>query len=415
MGKFSPVPGTADIFPQESARYRKIEKTGADIFGRYGYGELRTPTFEYTEVFQRGLGDDTEVVQKEMYTFEDRGGRSLTLRPEGTAGVMRALLTTDVMNGVEQRVFYHGSMFRGERPAAGRRREFHQIGVENVGRIAPELDAECIAMLYHFLQEIGIRDVEIRINSRGVAEDRVESGKALKDYFSKHIDCMCDDCKVRLEKNIWRILDCKQQNCRDIIKDAPDYRLYFSEESRNYFKTVCETLDALEVPYIVDPMLVRGLDYYVHTVFELAHTSLGSSIAIAGGGRYELYLPGQTRPVKGVGFAAGIERLIMVQDYLNIQNSDDGKDLIYLVSLGDNARKENIKLAGMLRKKGFNVALEVENRSMKAQMRSANNNNAKFVVIRGDNELAENCAVVKNMTDSSEVKANIEKICDFLI
>ena len=415
MGKFSPVPGTADIFPEESARYRKIEETGADVFGRYGYGELRTPTFEYTEVFQRGLGDDTEVVQKEMYTFEDRGSRSLTLRPEGTAGVMRALLTTDVMNGVEQRVFYYGSMFRGERPAAGRRREFHQIGVENVGRIAPELDAECIAMLYHFLQEIGITDVEIRINSRGVAEDRVESGKALKEYFAAHIDDMCEDCKVRLEKNIWRILDCKQQNCRDIIKDAPDYRLYFSEDSRNYFKTVCETLDALKVPYIVDPMLVRGLDYYVHTVFELSHNCLGSSIAIAGGGRYELYLPGQNRPVKGVGFAAGIERLLMVQDALNIKNETNKKDLVYLVSLGDDARKANIELAGILRRNGLNVALEVENRSMKAQMRSANNAGASFVVIRGDNELAEKCAVIKNMTDGTEDKVAIEKIYDSLV
>ncbi len=415
MGKFSPVPGTADIFPEESARYRKIEETGAEIFGRYGYGELRTPTFEYTEVFQRGLGDDTEVVQKEMYTFEDRGGRSLTLRPEGTAGVMRALLSTDVMNGVEQRVFYHGSMFRGERPAAGRRREFHQIGVENVGRIAPELDAECIAMLYHFLKEIGIGDAEVRINSRGIAEDRIESGNALREYFSKHIDQMCDDCKVRLEKNIWRILDCKQQCCRDIIKDAPDYRLFFSEDSRNYFKTVCETLDALKVPYIVDPLLVRGLDYYVHTVFELTHNGLGNSIAIAGGGRYELFLPGQNRPVRGVGFAAGIERLLMVQDILNINNADKGKDLIYLVSIGDDARKANIELAGQLRYNKFNVALEVENRSMKAQMRSANNSGAKFVVIRGDNELAENCAVIKNMTDGTEKKITVDKIYENLV
>lgn len=410
MGKFSPVPGTADIFPDESARYRSIEETGSDVFSRYGYGELRTPTFEYTEVFQRGLGDDTEVVQKEMYTFEDRGGRSLTLRPEGTAGVMRALLSTDVMNGVEQRVFYYGSMFRGERPAAGRRREFHQIGVENVGRIAPELDAECIAMLYHFLKEIGINDAEVRINSRGVAEDRVESGKALKEYFSAHINDMCDDCKVRLEKNIWRILDCKQECCRNIIKDAPDYRLFFSEESRNYFKTVCETLDALEVPYIVDPLLVRGLDYYVHTVFELTHNGLGNSIAIAGGGRYELFLPGQNRPVKGVGFAAGIERLLMVQDALNIQLQNNKKDLIYLVSLGDDARKANIKLAGELRRSKFNVSLEVENRSMKAQMRSANNSGAKFVIIRGGDELKTNCAVIKNMADGTENKVDIDKI-----
>ena len=214
MAKFAPPPGTSDIFPEEAPKWRNIERTAQKVFSSYNFGELRTPIFEYTEIFHRGLGEETEVVRKEMYTFEDRGGRSLTLRPEGTAGVMRALLNTDVLNGVEQRVYYYGPMFRGERPAAGRRRQFHQIGVENVGRIAPELDAECIAMLMDLLNSLGITDAKLSINTRGVAADRVDAAKALKEYFANHIGEMCEDCANRLSGNIWRILDCKQERCR---------------------------------------------------------------------------------------------------------------------------------------------------------------------------------------------------------
>ena len=273
MATFAPPPGTADIFPEEARRWRNLEAAAGTVFSRYGYGELRTPIFEYTEVFQRGLGDETEVVQKEMYTFLDRGGRSLTLRPEGTAGVMRALSNTDVLNGVEQRVYYHGPMFRGERPAAGRRRQFHQIGVENVGRIAPLIDAECIAMLMEFLREIGIPDAKLSINTRGVMPDRGPAGQLLRDYFGSRIHEMCDDCKARLERNVWRILDCKQEACRKFVADAPDYVASFSAESRAYFDEVKAALTALGVEYTVDPLLVRGLDYYVHTVFEVTHTA----------------------------------------------------------------------------------------------------------------------------------------------
>ena len=260
MATFAPPPGTADIFADEARRWRNLENTAAAVFSRYGYGELRTPVFEYTEVFQKGLGNETEVVQKEMYTFEDRGGRSLTLRPEGTAGVMRALSCTDVMNGVEQRVYYYGPMFRGERPAAGRRRQFHQVGVENVGRVAPLIDAECIAMLMDYLHSIGITDAKLAINTRGVMEDRGPAGKLLADYFGRHIDGMCDDCKARLTRNVWRILDCKQEACRKVVAEAPDYVASFSEASRAYFDEVRAALTALGVEYTVDPLLVRGLD-----------------------------------------------------------------------------------------------------------------------------------------------------------
>ena len=408
MAAFAPPPGTADIFDAEARIWRLLENSAAEVFSGFGYGELRTPIFEYTEVFQRGLGGETEVVQKEMYTFQDRGGRSLTLRPEGTAGVMRALTNTDVYNGTEQKVFYCGPMFRGERPSAGRRRQFHQIGVENVGHCAPLIDAECIAMLHRYLTVIGIEGAKFTINTRGVAEDRAPAEAVLRDYFSKHIENMCPDCRTRLERNIWRILDCKQEDCRKIIADAPDYVASFTPESREYFEDVKSALDMLGVPYQVDSKLVRGLDYYVHTVFEVTHPGLSEQIAIAGGGRYELFLPGEKRPLPGVGFAAGVERLLLVREALNVPPPPPPAAGVYLVGLGKEARMANLVLAQELRSKGIKVELELEERSFKAQMRGANRSGAALAVLRGENELNSHIAVVKDMSngDQSEIPEN---------
>ena len=413
MATFAPPPGTADIFEEEASEWRFLENAAREVFSRYGYGELRTPVFEYTELFQRGLGGENEVVQKEMYTFADRGGRSLTLRPEGTAGVMRALSNTDVLNGVEQRVYYMGPMFRGERPAAGRRRQFHQIGVENVGRCAPLLDAECLAMLRAFLKRIGLDDAELVINTRGVREDRPAAEKVLREYFSQHIGEMCEDCRTRLERNIWRILDCKQENCGKIIAGAPEYLEYFSSESREYFRNVCEALDALGVAYRVEPRLVRGLDYYVHTVFELTHPALGAQTAIAGGGRYELFLPGQNRPVPGVGFAAGVERLLLARQALEKVNTAENA-AVYLVGLTPEMRIANLALANRLRESGLKVALELEDRSFKAQLRGANKSGARLAVIRGGDEAARGVAVVKNMSDGSQIELNDDQLFEHI-
>lgn len=414
MAACSPPPGTADIFEPEAREWREIERIGSEIFSRYGYGELRTPVFEFTEVFQRGLGGETEVVQKEMYTFTDRGGRSLTLRPEGTAGVMRALSGTDVMNQVEHRVRYFGPMFRGERPAAGRRRQFHQIGVENVGRCAPLIDAECIAMLAAFLRAIGLDGFCFDINTRGVGEDRGPAEKLLRDYFSQHLDTMCDDCRTRFERNIWRILDCKQESCGKVVSDAPDYVASFGEASRAYFDEVRRALDALKIPYKVNPRLVRGLDYYVHTVFEVTHPALGPQTAIAGGGRYELFLPGGRRPVPGVGFAAGVERLLLVREALNVRAPAPAGPAAYLIGLDPAARLANLALADELRAAGIPVELELEARSFKAQLREANKSGAPLAVVRGESELAGDTAIVKNMADGEQIQIPAGSIPEYL-
>ena len=414
MANSSPPPGTADIFPEEAALWRRLEETARTVFGLYGYGELRTPVFEYTEVFKRGIGDQTEVVQKEMYSFDDRGGRSLTLRPEGTAGVMRALLGTDVMNGNEKRVFYMGPMFRGERPAAGRRRQFHQAGVENVGRVAPELDAECIAMLMHYLRELGIPDAQLLINTRGAREDRKPAEDSLRAFFREHIGTMCNDCKTRLDKNIWRILDCKQHECRKIIDSTPEYFTSFSQESQDYFKRVCDVLNTMGIAYKVDPLLVRGLDYYVHTVFEVTHSGLGAQNAISGGGRYELFLPEENKPMLGVGFGIGLERLLMVQEALKVPPPVDNAPPAFLVSMGNPARDFNLKLAARLRFAGIPAAVEVEAKSMKAQMRSANKVNARYVIICGDDELAKGIVVCKEMQTGTQNEFSADQLLDFL-
>lgn len=408
MSKIAPPPGVSDIFPDEAPAWLELENAARKVFGLYGFGELRTPIFEFTEVFQRGLGGETEVVQKEMYTFEDRGGRSLTLRPEGTAGVMRAMAATDAANGVEHRVFYMGPMFRGERPAAGRKRQFHQVGVENVGRAAsPGLDAEAIAMLCHFLNEIGISDFELHINTRGVQSDRPAAEQALREHFRPHLAEMCEDCRNRIDRNVWRILDCKQACCRQFVESAPDPAQFFSDESRAYFRKVCDMLTEQGIKFTVDPRLVRGLDYYVHTVFELTHTGLGAQNAIAGGGRYELLLPELKKPIPGVGFAAGMERLLIARESLGVKPPQPQVPKLYLASLGDAAQAFNTALAAKLRHADVSVALDYDVKSMKSQMRAADRMKAEYVLVIGDTELEAKSAKLKRMADGQEIPVEL--------
>lgn len=408
MAGVSLPPGTSDIFPDEAVKWRQIELSAAKIFTLYGYGELRTPIMEFTELFQRGIGDETDVVKKEMYTFKDKGGRSLTLRPEGTAGVMRALTGTDVMNGTEKRVYYIGPMFRGEKPAAGRKRQFHQIGVENAGTVTPAGDAESIAMLMQFLEEIKITGTTLLLNTRGSFEDRKKAEKMLFSFFSENKNSLCKDCQERMSRNVWRVVDCKQSACGEIVSKLPDIPESFCQESRDYFAEVCKNLDSFGVDYTIDARLVRGLDYYAHTVFEVTHPGLGAQNSIAGGGRYEVSVPGMKRPVVGVGFAVGVERLLMAQDSLGVSVGMENKPLAYLVSLGTGAKSANLKLAMKLRENGFSCIAELEDKSMKAQMRSANRLMVNFAIIRGESELEKQTLICKDMKtgDQKEISEN---------
>ena len=414
MAKTTPPPGTSDIFPAEAAAWLQLENTARRVFQLYGYGEIRTPVFEFTEVFQRGLGDQTEVVKKEMYTFEDRGGRSLTLRPEGTAGVMRALAGTEAMNGVETRVFYMGPMFRGERPAAGRRRQFHQVGVENASAPSPGIDAECILMLLHFLEEAGITGASVKLNTRGVPADRKDAENVLREHFAPHVGDMCEDCKVRFEHNIWRILDCKQPQCQQWIDAAPDAASLFGQDSRDYFRRVCDLLAARNVEFKIEPRLVRGLDYYVHTVFELTHAGLGAQNAIAGGGRYQLLTPGATRPINGVGFAAGMERLLIARDSLGAPAPALPGIKVFLLSLGERALLRNAALADELRRHGISCFMEYEAKSMKSQMRSADRLHAEQVFILGDNELDSGIGQLKSMATGEQKAVPVDGLKEVL-
>jgi histidyl-tRNA synthetase len=402
--KMPPIPGTADIWLPEANEWTELEDTARAVFSRYGYGELRTPVFERTEVFTRSLGDETEVVQKEMYTFEDRGGRSLTLRPEGTAGVMRAIANEGLNQGEEKRVFYMGPMFRGERPAAGRRRQFHQIGVEAVGKCTPGVDAECIAMIMRYLAEIGLTDLRLLINTRGTADDREQVGAALHEFLKPKIDGMCEDCRNRLERNVWRILDCKAPQCQEVVESAPRLVDLMNDESRSFFESVCRMLDAMGVEYELAPRLVRGLDYYEHTVFEVLcdREDLGSQNALAGGGRYRITLPGTKKPVEGVGFALGVERLLMARGWEETETSSLGDVDAYIAVIGDGLVPQGLALAETLRAGGVRVLVETEGRSMKAQMRTADKCGAAITCILGEAEAEAGQVMCKDMRDSEQ-------------
>lgn len=400
-----PLPGTSDLWEPEVGDWVALEAAARRVFGAYGYGELRTPIFERTDVFVRSIGDETEVVQKEMYTFEDRGGRSLTLRPEGTAGVIRAVANSGLNQGDEKRVFYMGPMFRGERPAAGRRRQFHQIGVEAVGPRDPVIDAECIAMFVQFLDEIGVTGSRVMLNTRGLGEDRAQVNAALRAFFAPRVAGMCEDCQRRLDTNVLRMLDCKNEACQAVVVDAPKMIDLVCDESRAFFASVCSSLDQLGVNYELAPRLVRGLDYYIHTVFEVTHSGLGAQDALAGGGRYLIVPPGANKPVDGVGFATGMERLLMARQSLGIGQAPRPEADVYLVSLGETSVAPGLTLAQEIRRSdlGLRVRAETSGRSMKAQMRTANRLGARLVLIQGESELAAGEVVCKNMASSEQV------------
>jgi len=398
--EFRPLQGMSDVCVPEIWLWRAIEERARALFFAYGYEELRTPVLERLSVFKRSLGAATDVVQKEMYAFADRGGREIALRPEGTAGAVRHLAGRGE-EGLNARVFYVAPMFRCERPQAGRKRQFHQIGVESTGAPNPLEDAECIALQVDLLEAWGLPGAKIRLSTRGLPGDRRTVAEGLRSALAPHREALCEDCRRRIDENVLRVIDCKNEACRRIVESIPSPLAFMSADSRGYLDRVMAALDALDVEAEPDDRLVRGLDYYVHTVWEITHDALGAQNALAGGGRYEIALG--RKAVPGVGFAMGVERTIAALEAAGVTPERFApKGGYWLVSLGEAALTQNAKLARRLRRAGVRCGMETGSKSMKAQMRRASRSGAEYAVICGEEELKRSVVVVKNLTDASQ-------------
>ena len=405
--------GTSDILPESSPLWQKIEETGRKTAELFGYGEIRFPTFESTELFQRGVGSTTDVVQKEMYTFSDKDGRSMTLRPEGTACVVRSVIENGLCGeAMPLKLYYFTSCFRYEKPAAGRYREFYQFGTELFGADTPESDASVIALAYTFLQKLGIADLSLQINSIGCKECRPDYRRALVEYFSGRESELCDTCRQRLQTNPMRILDCKCPECQKIAKNAPKVTDYLCEECRAHLDSLTSLLDGMGIAYELDPGIVRGLDYYTKTVFEFIapvdtdkKTGEKKALAVCAGGRYDGLVEEIGGPsLSGIGFAAGMDRLVAAMRLSGQELPVRDRPAIYFAALGKRAAAESVKLTQRLREAGIYAECDIVGRSLKAQMKYADKLGAKYTVIIGDNELDAEKAVLKNMTDGTQTE-----------
>lgn len=403
------IKGTNDVLPGESYKNQYIESTCLSVAEKYGYKEMRTPVFEHTELFQRGVGDTTDVVQKEMYTFDDKGGRSITLRPEGTAGAARAFLENGLSNeALPQKICYLTSCYRYEKPQAGRLREFHQFGIECFGASSPLADAEMISLAKQVFDELEVKDLHLELNSIGCPTCRAEYHKALKEYFESRKDELCDTCRDRLDRNPMRILDCKSPVCHEIAQGAPVVLDYLCDECREHFDTVKKYLDAMNIEYVVNPQIVRGLDYYTKTVFEFVSDSIGAQGTVCGGGRYDgliQELGGQSTP--SLGFAMGLERLKLVMDAQNCPYPDEEKPDLFIVAMGEKAVLKAVEIAKDMRDEGFSVLYDLNGRSLRAQMKYADKLGAKFNVVIGDNEVDNGTAKLKNMATGDTKDINL--------
>lgn len=404
------IKGTKDVLPKDVHKNQYIEATALDIASKFGYKEIRTPVFEHTELFQRGVGDTTDVVQKEMYTFDDKGGRSITLRPEGTAGAVRSFLENGLCNeALPQKVCYLTSCYRYEKPQAGRLREFHQFGVECFGTASPLADAEIIALAKSIFDTLGVRDLSLEINSIGCPKCRAEYHKALKEYFASRKDELCDTCKGRLDRNPMRILDCKSPICHEIAQGAPVVIDYLCDECKEHFEKVQKYLDAQNIEYKINPQIVRGLDYYTKTVFEFVSNSIGAQGTVCGGGRYDGLveeLGGQH--TASLGFAMGLERLMHLMEAQGCEFPQAEKPDLFIVALGEKATLKAIEIAKDMREEGFSALLDLNQRSVRAQMKYADKLGAKFNVVIGDNEVENKIAKLKNMQTGEETEINLD-------
>ena len=401
--------GTKDVLPQDSYKWQYVEGVARETAKLFNLKEMRTPTFEHTELFSRGVGDTTDVVTKEMYTFKDKGDRSITLKPEGTAGAVRSFIENGMANGVlPAKMFYITPAFRYERPQAGRLREFHQFGVEIFGAKCAQTDAEAIATADTLLKKLGLQ-VRLYINSIGCPACRAEYNKALKAFFAPHVENLCYDCKNRYEKNPLRLLDCKEENCKKINAAAPSMLDYLCQDCKTHFEEVKSCLTLAGVEYEIDNRIVRGLDYYTRTVFEFVSTAIGAQGTVCAGGRYDGLIENLGGPsVPAVGFAAGMERLLIVMEQTGVVIPAPEKPTVYLAGMDNDCRKKAFELAAALRKAGVFAEIDHMERSVKAQFKYADKLGAKYVAVIGGNELAENVMKVKNMASGESEKVSFD-------
>ena len=406
------IKGTNDILPSDSYKWQFVENRMLETAKLFGFEEIRIPVFEHTEVFTRSVGDTTDVVQKEMYTFDDKGGRSITLRPEFTAGVIRSAIEKGLVNGaLPLKTCYIGGCYRYEKPQAGRLREFHQFGVECIGASAPNADAEVIALAKQVLDSIGIEKISLEINSIGCPECRKNFQNALKEYFYKNIESLCDTCKDRLERNPMRILDCKSPICKKICEDAPVVIDYLCEDCANHFEMVKKHLNAAGIEFTVNPHIVRGLDYYTRTVFEFVSGDIGAQSTVCGGGRYDGLIAQMGGPeTASLGFAMGIERLMMVLESQQTELPKTNNCDLYIVTMGENASLKASELCNDLRVDGFKVQTDIGNRGLKAQMKYANKIGAQYTLVLGDTEVDSGKAKLKNMETGEETEISLNTL-----
>lgn len=402
--------GTNDFFYESASKLEFIEKKIKDIVKLYGYGRIRTPLFEYTDLFIRGIGEDTDIVGKEMFTFEDRGGRSLTLRPEGTASVARAYIENSMQNEFSiNKLFYIGTMYRAERPQKGRYREFNQFGVECIGGYSPLIDAEIIALNINILKEFGIENINLLINTVGCERCKPIYNKALREAIGSRKEELCETCQKRYESNILRILDCKNEKCKEILKDIPKFYDYVCEECKEHFDKLCEELIKINQNFIIEPMLVRGLDYYTKTAFEVQTNALGSQSAILGGGRYDnlIGLFNSGKDIPAVGSAMGLERLLIVLQ--NNENIIKDRLDVFVIAFKE-TEKEVLKVMKDLREANISCDYSFAIKSIKNQFKSANKRNSKFALILGEYELKRKACKLKNMDTGEEKEIPLNDI-----
>jgi histidyl-tRNA synthetase len=409
--------GTNDILPGEVEKWQYIEEIARQVSGQFGYHEIRTPLFEHTELFLRGVGETTDIVEKEMYSFEDRGKRNITLRPEGTASTVRAFLENKLYaNPQPTKLFYIGPMFRYDRPQAGRYRQFHQFGIEVFGSHHPSVDAEVIGLACEYLERLGLNQLKVHINTVGCPKCRPQYREALIKYFQDKKDILCKTCLGRLEKNPLRILDCKNTQCQELSLNVPTIQNSTCSECQIHFQQVQNYLDSVGIEYIVNPKLVRGLDYYTHTAFEILVQGIGAQSAICGGGRYNgLIEQCGGKPTPGIGFAMGMERLLLTLELQGISLiANYNNPEIYIATVGEETEQLAFRLAMQLRKKGISVEKDYLDKSLKAQMKTADRLNVKYTLIIGEEEFEKNQVTIRNMATSQQNKIPISDIISYI-